>query len=472
MRDFIVVGGGIGGCAAAAMLTKKGYSTLLLEKESNLGGCASTFTHRGFRYNAGATTFAPYEERLPLYDFFKKIDISPRTKPLKYSHIVIQNNKRIKRFLDLESFVFELNSCHYHRKNFEFYTLIKSICDNFYKQQSYRYSKKTTAAKLSSMLSFAPFAAKFLPYLLQNAKSFIERFFGAPLEPEYQRFIDAQTLIAVQADTSKINFLTAALALGYPFYKSHYVFGGMGEIFEQMRGVMGEVRTKEAVASIREIRGGYEVNTQKGSFATKNIVLNTPIFDSSKLFGKTAHKNYFDSYKKLDSGQSAFVVYMHIKKNKSYAHHYQIIEKEIFAGAISSSVFVSFSDEEDMAFGEYYSVTASLHTACLFWDGLARGEYEKKKEALKERVTALICDKLCLKKEDIKESFAATPKSFERYIGRTSLGGVIMTPKNQFFGVASNDTPFEGLYAVGDTVFAAQGWNGVVMGVRNLECTM
>ncbi|MEY4504230.1 MAG: hypothetical protein RL154_523, partial [Pseudomonadota bacterium] len=52
----------------------------------------------------------------------------------------------------------------------------------------------------------------------------------------------------------------------------------------------------------------------------------------------------------------------------------------------------------------------------------------------------------------------------------SSLGGSIMSTKNQFFGLCTNDTPFNGLYAVGDTTFAAQGWPGVIMGVKNLEC--
>lgn len=40
--------------------------------------------------------------------------------------------------------------------------------------------------------------------------------------------------------------------------------------------------------------------------------------------------------------------------------------------------------------------------------------------------------------------------------------------KNLLPKLPGNDTPFKGLYHVGDTVYAAQGWPGVMLGVKNL----
>ena len=64
---------------------------------------------------------------------------------------------------------------------------------------------------------------------------------------------------------------------------------------------------------------------------------------------------------------------------------------------------------------------------------------------------------------------AATPKSFKRYINRSQLGGNAITMKNFLPRLPSNDTTIEGLYHVGDTVYAAQGWPGVMLGVENLR---
>jgi phytoene dehydrogenase-like protein len=64
---------------------------------------------------------------------------------------------------------------------------------------------------------------------------------------------------------------------------------------------------------------------------------------------------------------------------------------------------------------------------------------------------------------------AASPKTFQRYINRSQLGGNAITMKNFLPKLPGNDTLIDGLYHVGDTVYAAQGWPGVMLGVDNLR---
>lgn len=58
----LVVGAGIGGLVAARALRRAGLEVLVLEAHTYPGGLAGTFTHRGYRFDAGATLlsgFAP-----------------------------------------------------------------------------------------------------------------------------------------------------------------------------------------------------------------------------------------------------------------------------------------------------------------------------------------------------------------------------------------------------------------------------
>ncbi len=50
-----VIGGGLGGLAAACTLAVRGYSVILLEKNAGLGGKAAVLEEQGFRFDMGPT---------------------------------------------------------------------------------------------------------------------------------------------------------------------------------------------------------------------------------------------------------------------------------------------------------------------------------------------------------------------------------------------------------------------------------
>ena len=466
MFEYAVVGSGIGGSSIAAYLNAKGKDVILFEKESYLGGCSSTFTYGKFQYNTGATTLAGYQDGFLVKEMFESIGFTPKLIPTDPTIVVMQNGKITPRFRDFEKFLSTLEANYPHPKNRAFWSLIYKLNEDFYKHNSHHYLSATLLKKVLSLRSFIPLALSFFKYL-GSAECFVEHFFGE-ISGEYKQFLESQILIVAQAPLSEINFLTAALALGYTFNENHYVVGGMSELFDAMTSKIEHLKRKSEIVSIRAQKGHFELETKERVYFAKKVILNSTVYESAKLFDNKKIENYFNGYKKLDNYQSSFMLYVTIKSEKKFEHHYQIIEDEFFAHTISKALFVSISDKSDNTLAPFghYSITASIHTDVRFWEN--KESYKRQKKELQEALLDTIIKNLEVDKEEILHAFCATPKTFKRYINRSQLGGNAITMKNFIPFLPGNDTKIEGLYSVGDTVYAAQGWPGVMLGVKNL----
>ena len=56
--NVIIIGGGVGGTAIGAILASKGFKTLIIEKNDNIGGRCSTYEKKGFKIDVGAHVFS------------------------------------------------------------------------------------------------------------------------------------------------------------------------------------------------------------------------------------------------------------------------------------------------------------------------------------------------------------------------------------------------------------------------------
>ncbi len=71
--DLIVVGGGIGGLASAALAQRAGLRCALLEAHTKLGGCAGYFGRGPYHFDAGATALMGLGAGEPLGDLLAAI---------------------------------------------------------------------------------------------------------------------------------------------------------------------------------------------------------------------------------------------------------------------------------------------------------------------------------------------------------------------------------------------------------------
>ena len=467
MFEYAVVGSGIGGSSIAAYLDAKGKDVVLFEKEAYLGGCSSSFSYGKYTYNTGATTLAGYQDDFVVKEMFDAIGFEPKLIETNPTIVIKQNGKTTPRYKEFEKFLLVLEENYPHPRNREFWTLVYKINMDFYKYNGHYYSNKSFLKKLTSLFSFLPIAFSFQKYLRSDAYSFIDEFFDG-ISEEYLQFLESQILIVAQAESKEVNFLTAALSLGYTFHDNYYVLGGFSQLFNDMTKNIKQVQTNSQIIKIEKEQDYFELYTQTEKFQAQKVILNSTVYDSAKLFDNQEIKSYYKSYEKLNNYQGSFMLYMTIKTTQKFEHHYQLIEDKRFPFSISKAIFISFSDRNDNDFVQegHYSITASIHTDLRLWENKAL--YKRQKKELQGLLLDTIIKELDIDESDVLQSFSATPKTFNHYINRAQQGGNAISMKNFFPFLPSNDTKIQNLYNVGDTVYAAQGWPGVMMGVKNL----
>lgn len=462
--DLAIIGSGVGGSLIAAL--NKHKNPIVFEKDMNLGGCASTFKRYGYHFNTGATTFVGYENGHIIKKLFDKISFKPDILQSEIAIRSIQNNKKVDRVQNFEEFLTNLNSVYYHENNRVFWSKIKQIDEKFWKLKKIYFSKYSLKAVMKTAGFIAELIKEFNIDLLKSADFYIEQTLPN-ISKEYKAFIDSQLLITLQTTSKNATLLSMSLGLSYPFHKVFYVNNGMGKLIEDLLKDV-QVNKKEQIISIEKKDDKYKITSTKDEYLASKVILNSTVFDSSKLFVNKEIKAYYDSFKFAD--QSAFVVYMKLNIKKEFLHHYQIVLKNTIPNCISNSFFISFSDINDEKMSkDGLSITISTHTKAIFWESLSKEEYEIKKEQTKDFITKEFLNYFKdIKKEDIILNFTATSKTFYRYISRTNCGGKPINIKSAFT-LPSCKTPFKGLYNVGDTVFAGQGWPGIAVGVDVLN---
>ncbi|MEM1368209.1 MAG: NAD(P)-binding protein, partial [Cyanobacteria bacterium P01_H01_bin.15] len=72
----LVVGAGIAGLTAGALLAKRGFPVKVYEQALVPGGCASTFKRRGFTFDVGATQVAGLEPGGIHHQIFQELDLA------------------------------------------------------------------------------------------------------------------------------------------------------------------------------------------------------------------------------------------------------------------------------------------------------------------------------------------------------------------------------------------------------------
>lgn len=473
----IVIGAGIGGLTVGALLARKGFDVSVLESRAYPGGCAATFEHQGYRFDAGATVGCGFHKKGPLALLGAELGISWPVMSCPAAWDFIHGDRAIHLSHSRQEILGAFpGSRLFWEEQDRFASLLWSLASETLAWPPSGFGE--LGAFFLKLIRKGPALAPMLPLLNKTALQWLCAY-GLESDSDFVRFIDAQLLISVQTTAEHANALNAAIALDLPAKGTHRLTGGIGSVSERVADVLGNnggriIYNRKAENMEYKGRQVISVKTSDGARYPADIVVANLTPDSLRaLFDRNAARA--DGIKKGPKSEwSAFVLYLGVEESvfkRGEAGHVQIVTRDGDLGE-GNSIFVSVSPSDDSlrAPEGFRAVTVSTHARPEQWfEARSRGDaaYGELKDSYTKKVLSLLAKHFEGIESRIVVMSAATPVTWERYTGR-SCGYVGGYSQTSLFGVRGPGTPFRNLFLAGDSVFPGQSLPGVVTGARRV----
>ncbi len=479
-QRVVVIGGGIGGLTAGALLARRGYSVVIFDQALVPGGCASTFQRRGFTFDVGATQVAGLEPGGIHDRIFRELGVEPPAAtpcdpacavflPGESHPICVWRDperwhqERSQQFPGSETFWQLLQQLFRASWAFQGRDPVlppRSLWDLWQLIQAVRPGTLVT-----------------LPHTFSTVGEVL-RAYGLGADQRLKTFLDLQLKLysQVDADGTALLYAATALAVSQAPQGLFHLQGSMQALSDRL--VMGleqsggELRMRHTVEHIVVQQGravGVQVHNSKTGDrwleAADHVVANVTVQDLVRLLGDTAPTGYRRRVEKAPAPSGAFVVYLGVKEAAlppDCPPHLQFLYD--YEGPIgeNNSLFVSVSKPGDgRAPAGMATITASSFTDVRAWRESDR--YEALKQHYTETAIARLGQYFQLNPDTLIHIEAATPRTFQRYTAREmGIVGGLGQRVSSFgpFGFA-NRTPLKGLWLVGDSTHPGEGTAGV-----------
>jgi C-3',4' desaturase CrtD len=473
MRRVVVVGAGLGGLTTAALLARSGLDVTVLEAHVYPGGCAGTFVHRGYRFNAGATLAGGFSPGGPMSQLADQLGVDWPARPADPAMIVhLPGGARVHRWADADRWAAERRG-HFGTDGEAFWRWQERTAESLWRLAMWLPPWPPQSPGDMARLAAVVLAARPDPRLARDFwRPVAARLHGA--SSDLRLFVDAQLLIAAQDTSGRANALYGAAALDLPRRGVVHLAGGIGAIagtlVESLRRDGGQIRYRQAATRVVVEHGRPRAveTASGGAFSADLVVLNLPPRNIAALLGETAPRRMRDVQAYPHDGWSAFVIHVGTDGGavdpKLPPHHQVVAGEPLDEG---NSVFLSLSpawDERRAPTGRR-ALTISTHTRPGPWWQLLerdRAAYESEKRRYADRLLRVAEVALPGLREAADLVLPGTPVTFERFTGRSGgwVGGFPQTSLRRAYPPRLG----AGLWQVGDSIFPGQSTAAVALG--------
>jgi len=472
--DVIVIGSGIGGLTAAALLQERGISTLVLEKNRYPGGSCSSFERDGYRFDAGASVFYGFGANgssgtLNLHTrIFRKLGVEVRTIPDPVQiHYHLPNGFTIAAGYDRKAFLEALCSKFPHEaygiKNFyseldEVYDILSSLPAGSLEDVTHllsvggRYPLKTVSLALKTFLSMGKRARRYLR------------------DEELLHFIDIEAYSWAVQNAMATPLVNAGICLADRHFGGiNYPVGGSGAIpaalckgFEKFGGMLRyQAEVTEILLENGEARG---VRLADGSehFA-KIVISNATIWDTfNRLVPDVRHRVEDDRFLQAPSWFQLFLGVDASVIPAGFDVHHILVDDWKSYDTLGGTIYFSSPTilDPSLAPKGKHIVHAFVTDKVESWQHCKRGsgDYRAAKDEMAAAIIARTERILPGLSKAIEVKVLATPLTHQRYLNRHegSYGPLLKAGQN-VLQKPQNKTPIKNLFLTGDSTFPGQG---------------
>jgi prolycopene isomerase len=312
--DAIIIGAGVGGLSAALKLSNAGKKVLVIERQPMVGGFATMFTRRGFRFESSIHCVDALTSEGRVGKLLREFGIAKEIELIElpdFSRIVYPNHDFVADF-NRTHFIEFLNKS-FPREQNNISRLFAGL-DKFYKQfSSFDNSQLPIALRIG--LGFFRYKDFFKATMLT-----VDEFLSQYSQDEKLKGILTDIWKFLGSSPSKLSAFYYLIALrGYYLEPTAYIKGGFTRLFEVMverikkQGCQIRYNTTVTKIITEHCRAVKGVLTDKGEELTAKVIISdanaldtlTKLLDNEGI-----KKSYHDKLSRMEKSPSAFQVYL------------------------------------------------------------------------------------------------------------------------------------------------------------------
>ncbi|MBN1279933.1 MAG: NAD(P)/FAD-dependent oxidoreductase [Chlorobium sp.] len=472
--NVVVIGAGIGGLTAAALLQERGINTVVFEKNDYPGGSCASFSRNGYTFDAGASVFYGFSDNdrsgtLNLHTrIFRKLGVVVETVPDPVQiHYHLPKGFSIEASFDRQQFLASLAMRFpeekdgiekFYRELEDVYEILSSLPAGSLEDVAHlasvggRYPLKTVMLALKTFRSMGKTARRYIR------------------NEELLRFIDIESYSWAVQDALSTPLVNAGICLADRHHGGiNYPLGGSGKIPEALcRGLEkfgGNVHyrseVKEIVVENGEAKG---VRLSNGEIVhAQAVITNATVWDTfNRMIPGSRYRVSEDRFLRAPSWFQMFLgIDARVIPAGFNVHHILVDDWKTY-DSLGGTIYFSAPTILDPSLAPQgkHIIHAFVTSETTEWECHVRGSaaYRDAKQRYADSLISRTEKILPGLAEAVELKILATPQTHERYLHRHKGSyGALLKPGQNILQKPQNRTPVRNLFATGDSTFPGQG---------------